>query len=162
MTEARIRRQVYELTADDLRAHPAWEFCLDEEGEPDQDEATVRPIARGPLGFGVVAAAFRTADGREFAGYVTPASDEDQATLQPTLVTDGGQVAFWLGWVDRDRAAASRRDAYERLGTTAQRLFPISYRAAGGWSTVPLEGSIHGFGRLEKQFLRGLRTVVER
>src|SRR5882724_9722481 len=39
-----IRKQVYELTLEDLVAFPAWEFALDEEGEPDQDEATVRPF----------------------------------------------------------------------------------------------------------------------
>ena len=39
----RIRKQVYELTTEDLERHPVWEFALDEEGEEGQDEATVRP-----------------------------------------------------------------------------------------------------------------------
>ncbi len=43
MSVARIRKQVYELTVDDLDRHPVWEFALDEEGEEGQDEATVRP-----------------------------------------------------------------------------------------------------------------------
>ena len=40
---ARIRKQVYDLTAEDLRRYPLWEFCLDEEGIEGQDEATVKP-----------------------------------------------------------------------------------------------------------------------
>ena len=39
----RIRKQVYLLTVEDLNDHPLWEFCPDEEGEEDQDEATVKP-----------------------------------------------------------------------------------------------------------------------
>ena len=39
----KIRKQVYELTVDDFTEFPVWEFALDEEGEENQDEATVRP-----------------------------------------------------------------------------------------------------------------------
>jgi hypothetical protein len=39
----KIRKQVYELTTDDLEHFPVWEFALDEEGDEVQDEATVRP-----------------------------------------------------------------------------------------------------------------------
>jgi hypothetical protein len=39
----RIRKQVYELTRLDLQPHPLWEFCPDEEGMLEQDEATVKP-----------------------------------------------------------------------------------------------------------------------
>ncbi|WP_338438878.1 hypothetical protein [Synechococcus elongatus] len=43
MSHLHIRKQVYELTADDLDQHAVWEFALDEKGEERQDEATVRP-----------------------------------------------------------------------------------------------------------------------
>jgi hypothetical protein len=43
-TKMNFRKQVYELTVEDLRQHPVWEFALDEEGEEGQDEATVRPF----------------------------------------------------------------------------------------------------------------------
>jgi hypothetical protein len=36
----KIRKQVYELTTDDLELSPIWEFAADEEGEEGQDEAT--------------------------------------------------------------------------------------------------------------------------
>jgi len=35
---ARIRKQVYELTLDDLSRFPIWEFSLDSEAEEGQDE----------------------------------------------------------------------------------------------------------------------------
>jgi len=45
----RIRKQVHELTIEDLEAHPAWQFALDEEAEEGQDEATVRPVGPAPI-----------------------------------------------------------------------------------------------------------------
>src|SRR5947209_20314005 len=39
----RMRRQVYELTLDDLAAFPVWEFRLDEQDQEGRDESTVRP-----------------------------------------------------------------------------------------------------------------------
>jgi hypothetical protein len=35
--------QVYGLSLADLERFPVWEFAFDEEGEPGQDEATVKP-----------------------------------------------------------------------------------------------------------------------
>jgi hypothetical protein len=43
------RKQVYDLTLADFDAAPVWEFALDEEAVPGQDETTVRPYeAPGP------------------------------------------------------------------------------------------------------------------
>jgi hypothetical protein len=42
-----MRKQVYGLTLDDFRSHPAWEFALDEEGRPGRDEATVQAPTAG-------------------------------------------------------------------------------------------------------------------
>jgi hypothetical protein len=62
------RKQVTELTIDDLDQCPVWEFALDEEGEPSQDEETVRPrpeitIVDAADGLFVVSARFTAADG---------------------------------------------------------------------------------------------------
>jgi hypothetical protein len=70
----KIRRQVYELTLDDLSKFPVWEFALDEEGEEGQDEATVRPYeVTGALdpsdGMFVVRASFTLADDSKMQGY---------------------------------------------------------------------------------------------
>ena len=40
----KIRKQVHDLSVDDVRKFPVCEFALDEEGEEGQDEATVRPF----------------------------------------------------------------------------------------------------------------------
>jgi hypothetical protein len=117
-----IRKQVYELTHDDLAVHPAWEFCLDEEDRPGQDEATVQPI----------------------------------------IVTDRGQVEFWLGLVDGRAAAAERARLYDLLAAEPEAFFPVSYRPEAGWSRWPGEGAVMGFGRYRQRFLRGTAKVTER
>ena len=71
----RIRKQVYELTAQDFSDHPVWQFCSDEEEVEGQDEATVRPISKTELidelpGAFVVAAEVRFADGSLGSGYI--------------------------------------------------------------------------------------------
>lgn len=100
----KIRKQVYELASTDFEEHPIWEFASDEEGEEDQDEATVRPWEGGePLdpadGMFVVRANFVLADGTSIAGYVTPPVQGDASigTIQPILLTPRGQVALWCG-----------------------------------------------------------------
>jgi hypothetical protein len=49
MKAQKIRKSVTALTLEDLREHSVWEFALDEEGEPGQDETTVRPYESGAL-----------------------------------------------------------------------------------------------------------------
>ncbi len=73
----KIRKQVYQLTLDDLSKSPVWEFALDEEGEKGQDEAAVRPYGiSGALdpsdGMFVVRAIFTLADGSRLQGCLTP------------------------------------------------------------------------------------------
>ena len=70
---ASVRKQVYELTLDDLEKFPVWEFRLDEEGEEGRDESTVRPYTPpGPLDpadrMFVVRAVFTLADGSRMQG----------------------------------------------------------------------------------------------
>ena len=85
-----VRRQVYELTLDDLGNFPVWEFRLDEKDEQGQDESTVRPYtASGPLDpadrMFIVRAAFTLADGSKMQGYLTPPArgDDSPGALQP-------------------------------------------------------------------------------
>jgi hypothetical protein len=40
----RIRKQVDELKAADFEAAACWEYAVDEEGNEEQDESTVRPL----------------------------------------------------------------------------------------------------------------------
>ena len=156
----KIRRQVYELTLSDLSSSPAWEFALDEEGEPDQDEATVRPYpftgsVDPSVGMLIVAARFWLADGTEMRGYLTPPSSDDRSlgTIQPQIVTDGGQVSFWLG-----RCPPNKIRAYQLLGRDAESVFPIRFESAVPLLGGAVFGTVPGFLCLESDF-QIVRTV---
>ena len=134
----KLRKPVYQLAPVDLSGSPVWEFALDEEGAPDQDETTVRPYrAAGPLdpsaGMFVVAAHFWLADGTPMQGYLTPPprGDSGLGTIQPTIVTEAGQVGFWCGCCPPDTA-----HSYQLLGRTTS-VFPVRFESA-----VPLVGGV--------------------
>src|SRR4051812_23572941 len=128
----KIRKQVYELTPADLERFPVWEYALDEEGEEGQDETTVRPfVATGKIdsadGPCMVRASFRLADGTAMAGFLTPNAHAqiDLGMIQPVIVTDRGQVAFWCGVIEPD--ASHLAECYSILGRTAHEIFPVSF-----------------------------------
>jgi hypothetical protein len=147
----KIRKQVYDLTLADLRRFGVWEYAEDEEGVEGQDEATVRPraatYALNPgLGTIMVRAGFRLADGTQMSGFVTPSdhdADDDLGLIQPVIVTRLGQVRFWMG-VLRPRPV-ELANAYERLGRSACKVFPLKYQSAVALSGGPVRGTIPGF-----------------
>jgi hypothetical protein len=135
-----IRKQVYDLTRQDLKQFPVWEFALDEEGEPGQDEATVKPRpdlddgVDSDEGIFVVRAEFKAADGSTFDGFVTPEPDGDLGATQPSIVTSEGHVSFWFGGVEPEQRAIKK--SYATLGAKRGELFPMTFRAA-----VPVDGA---------------------
>lgn len=142
----RLRKQINSLVPLDLELHPVWEFALDEEGEPDQDETTVRPVAHAqPLHVtdfvGIARAEFVAADGIRFDGYVSPSSDDDLANLQPVIVLPERQILFWHG-VFRPSSAAIQT-WYQLLHSSASRLFPLHFSLA-----VPIAGAVSS-GRID-------------
>lgn len=153
-----MRKQVYDLTAADLQAHPVWEHCLDEEGLPNQDEATVRPYDDSggkPLehdGLLVVRATLTLANGTRFPGYLyyvpeMPAAAGTRygplADLQPQLITPEGQVMFWYGAVAPTAEALAQ--VYRKLGARAAGVFPVRYGSDVPLATGPITGEIPGF-----------------
>jgi hypothetical protein len=155
MSVSKIRKPVYELDLEDLVLSPIWEFALDEEGEPDQDESTVRPypcpgaLAPGD-GMFVVRARFQLADGTAMSGYVTPPvqGDDGLGTLQPIIVTAAGQVAFWHGMhaPTPDEIAES----YQRLGKSSpDQVFPIRFESEVDIVGGAVRGELPGFLVLE-------------
>jgi hypothetical protein len=146
MTGARIRKQVYELTLDDLDRYAVWEYALDEEGEEGQDEATVRPYElHGPLdpsdGMFIVRARLTLADGTQVIGYLTPPvqGDPSLGTLQPAVVTRAGQVSFWCGVLTPEPTYIA--ESYARLGKSAvAQVFPLRFES----DVVLIGGSISG------------------
>ncbi|MCC6669560.1 MAG: hypothetical protein IT458_00750 [Planctomycetes bacterium] len=153
----RVRKQVYELTLADLERYPAWEYAEDEEDVPGQDEATVRPlehVAPEHPGVLIVACTFTAADGTVLRGYCHRGPRLiDLGAIQPYVITPFGHVGFW--WGLRKPMQAELRDEVERLGTTAERLFPLHYRAAAPPGFPECSGPIAGFfyvadGRVRK------------
>jgi hypothetical protein len=148
----KIRKQVYDLTTHDLAKHPIWEFALDEEGEEGQDEATVRPLmetereAFDPMeGMYVVGARFTLADGGVHVGYLTPCEDpEDMGTIQPQIVTEKGQVGFWLGL-----ASVNLEESYAKLGKSAEATFPVKFVSDIELFGAKLAGVIPAFLKLK-------------
>jgi hypothetical protein len=148
-----VRKQVYELTLADLERFPVWEFALDEEGEPEQDEATVKPrpdLATGvepDEGLFVVRAAFMAADGSSFEGFVTPDSEGDLGSIQPSVVTSGGHARFWFGIAEPEPEKIEK--SYKALGRDRDNLFPLSFRTSVPVDGAPMEGTVPGFMYLD-------------
>ena len=161
----RIRKQVYELTLQDLSTFPVWEFRLDEEGEEGRDESTVRPYtASGPLDptdrMFVVRALFTLADGSKLRGYCTPPlrGDASLGILQPIIVTERGQVRFWCGTTAPDSKRLAH--SYELLGKDARRVFPVRFESEVELVGGPVRDSVPGFLVLEDFHTRRTRTVI--
>ena len=156
MTRA-IRKQVYDLTLEDLREVPVWEFALDEEGEPGQDEETVRPRPEiisvdHREGLFVVSTSFTAAGGSEYRGFATAHETNNAGYVQPTIVTETRHVAFWYGSVRGSRRETELQEkmagAYQALETSRKDLFPLSWKMDVSVRDAPDEGVLNGFGYL--------------
>lgn len=124
------RKRVGDLSLADLDACAYWEFATNELHVKGQDEETVRPrpdwqIADPANGLAIVSARFIAKDGTRYRGYYYVAPEDGLASQQPTVVTDAGQVNFWLGMFPPPQAVLD--DYLLRLGTTSKRLFPLSF-----------------------------------
>jgi hypothetical protein len=98
----KIRIDAGRITLDDMRTHPSWEFCLDEEGDDDQSECTIRPFkpkasALRLSDYCLVVCDFVARDNTPFLGWITlgttgPTSPWD---FTPELLLEGvdGAVA---------------------------------------------------------------------
>ncbi len=150
----KLRKPVNELTPEDLRNYPVWEYALDEEGDEGQDETTVRPYQfAAPLdpaeSMFVIGASFTLADGTLVSGYLTPPSqgDDSLATLQPAITTNAGQVRFWFGRLPFQPEEIAKM--YSLLGKESSSVFPITFRATVAVVGGDVAGQIPGFLRWE-------------
>lgn len=152
-----ILKQFGELTPGDFEAVPVWASCssfdYDEPWYADTDEETFRPWS-GPLpadpseGTFLVRATFRAANGREYAGFLTPAAPDagqDLGLIQPHLAVGGRFFGFWGGMpgVDSEEKSAF----YSALGAAPAQLFPIEFSCSAALTSGVCSGSIAGFYR---------------
>ena len=129
----KTRKQVYELTPDDLEKNPIWEFALDEEVGEDQDEATVMPIDQFDevSGLFIIKGEFKAANGIRYVGYLNlsetdaggGASLDQMQYVQPVIVTDEGQIGFWNGTLDLDKEELAGVYEMREIGRYANRSF---------------------------------------
>jgi hypothetical protein len=149
--DAKVRKQVYELSSQDLIDCPVWAFCSDEEDVEGQDEATVRPTEKGELldelpGAFVVAADVEFADGSSALGYLYNCEDRDIGCVQPNVFTDLGQVNLWLGWLQFIADAPERVQAgYSKIGKSKEAIFPLSFRSRVHINGKALQVVLRGF-----------------
>ncbi|MBB2483644.1 hypothetical protein H5407_00230 [Mitsuaria sp. WAJ17] len=101
MAKERTRLPVNELTAQDFEFSPCWAYASDEEGQPDQDECTVRPldiaVLRSVKHQVLVQALFIFPNGRARLGMVTLNAGHDVESHQPALFTSSGLASFYAG-----------------------------------------------------------------
>ena len=159
-----VRRQVYELTAVDLEAYPAWEFALDEEGVDGQDEATVRPYLNTPIepteGMLVVRAKFTLADGTVAIGFMTPPQSvsSDIRDHQPSIITNGRQVALYSGMFPLSESEVVQR--LDALGKSASEAFPLEYETDVEIVSGPTKCVVRGFSFLHGGLSAGVIETV--
>jgi len=146
----KTRKQVYDLTVEDLRQFPVWQYALDEEGAAEQDEATVRPLAGLPAiaedrSQVVLATTFTLADGTVHYGIINcpRRSDWNISDLLPAMLVPGGMFSFWLG-VRRPRPEAVAAE-YERIGRTAKQVFPAQLESLVAVDGERIRTALEGF-----------------
>lgn len=150
----RVRKPFNELQISDFEACPCWEFAIDEESRPGQDETTVRPLpdvrspkkAAGPFH---TLAAFFFPNGRLRQGSVTLGAGEDMSDLQPILLLEDGLLAFYVGAVrPTPREIASTR---KRLRAVSDPIFPIYFTSV----LRDAKGNPYASGRLDGLYAYG-------
>lgn len=146
-----IRKSVNDLTPADLEQFPVWQFALDEEGEEDQDETTVKPISFADAewdGSTLIKIDFTLADGRRFVGHATPLITAAGAFAfeHPEIITETDQVSFWYGASKPSMEELAR--CYRILGSDAEGAFPITFSPALGMAAGHDANTVEGFSYL--------------
>jgi hypothetical protein len=65
------------------------------------------------------------------------------AAVQPVIITDQGQVAFWFGVMKPSPAVAAQ--AYENLSRAPAEVFPIAFESTVPITAGSIRGTIEGF-----------------
>jgi hypothetical protein len=126
-TTIATRKPVDQLTASDLDAFPVWEFAIDEEeGDEEQDETWVKPVATGEVpadGSSLsIAVALRLASGLVYPGVMFCDTHAGLDIAAVALLTTEGRVLF----SQSDSPSELRRNL-KRLGLAYQNVFPLDY-----------------------------------
>lgn len=145
-SKIRIQFEDFELKHFDIS--PIWEFAIDEEGEENQDETTLRPaynftIADPSEGMLIVKTQYETAKGKKYIGLCSPAFEFKFGEIQPYIFTNKSKLSLWFGMFQPDKENLEK--LYEQLNETADTLFPIRFKGLTPTKGAKLEGIIEGF-----------------
>jgi hypothetical protein len=77
--------------------------------------------------------------------WITPPSPDfaGLGTIQPQIITPDGPVSFWCGVLKPTRKDLTLN--YERLGRTADRIFPVHFTSEIEVVGGPVTGVLKGF-----------------
>ncbi len=149
------RKDVSQLTDDDLRACAIWELMLREKAVgPNEGEVRPRPdlaVHDSSVGTGVFAVrtSFRLADDTTAVGYCSPVPaagiprDDILGYLAPAIVSARGQVPFHVV-LEHDPGEADVAWRYELLGRRPETVFPVEFAV-----DVPVASGETGSGVIE-------------
>jgi membrane protease YdiL (CAAX protease family) len=150
-----VLKQFGDLTPDDFERDPVWIGChtadYDEPWYEQTDEETFRPrtgaLPADPSeGMLLVRATLTLGDGTVYAGFITPAFDEnDLGTQQPQMFVNERRFAFWGGMPGTP--AAERAAFYAAVGKDARAVFPITFNVDPAIATGAVSGTVQGFYR---------------
>ncbi|MBY0114355.1 MAG: hypothetical protein K2Y21_16195 [Phycisphaerales bacterium] len=182
----RIRKYCPDITPEEWNAYPAWEFCIDEEGVPGQDEATMRPLVGAkrvqfPQFGGVVATDFRSACGKTYFGFVEPGDGLDDGwKADPTIVLPAparvetgnskldaynqivsnghNQIRFYVPAMQDDVCRPYMDVAYRILETSADQMWPLRITPRIAIGGYPESWEIDGW--LRYRGVGGKRHVI--
>lgn len=138
MTTLKARKPVGELSPDDFKVFPIWEFAIDEEGVRGRDETWVRPVDNQQVPANaysqLVAAIFTTAKGRKLDGFMTVTTAENQVEITPGSIVRRG-VYQCLPSMPKAQAVAEncrqaltdRTDLAKMLERAETDVFPLHY-----------------------------------
>jgi hypothetical protein len=124
-TTLKTRKPIHRLTLSDLSAFPIWEYALDEEDVPGQDETWVRPLCDTAVPKGrwslSVATDFATASGKSLRGFVG-------VTTAQHVEIDSAVILAGRRYVIVDSTRQARRKTASSLELALRELFPLHYQ----------------------------------
>ncbi len=120
------RKPIDQLTAEDLKAFPVWEFATDEEEVEGRDETWVRPVNVGRIANDAwslsVASDFVAPNGSRFEGIMEVTTAVPSPFPAASLIVGGSYL-----YIDGAPGSRERRTLARKLGGTEAELFPLRF-----------------------------------
>ena len=120
------RKPIDQLTCEDLRAFPVWEFATDEEGVEGPDETWVRPLRTNRISKDAwslsVASDFISPNGATFEGIVDVTTAVDDPCPAACLIVAGEYM-----YIDGAPGSLERQVLAKKLGGAEVDMFPLKY-----------------------------------